>query len=129
MSEERNSKESPIKLVCRVVAADETQDELVRTFRALIGPVRGTPGCRNCRLLEDLQRPGQLVFSEEWTNQRDFARHVRSDQFRRVLVALELAAEPPELEIETISGRRGMGLIFELRGTAKKPDSSQTKES
>ena len=129
MAEERTSEMSPVKFLCRVVAPDEKRNEVVRTFRALVGPIRGTPGCRGCTLLEDVQQPGQLQLTEEWANQHDFARHVRSNLVRRVLVAVELAAEPPDVEIETISGRRGMDLIFELRGASVEVVLPQEKES
>jgi hypothetical protein len=76
-----------------------------------------------------VQRPGQLQFYEEWATSEDFAQHVQSDLFQRVLVGLELAVEPPEVEIEMISGRRGMDLIFELRGVRENSLSPSTKES
>ncbi len=99
-----------------LVAPEGGRDELVRTFRALLGPIRGTAGCLRCHLLEDVQQPNEVTLRVEWSRQEAFERHVRSELFRRILQAVELAAEPPDLEIQTIAGVRGMGLLREILG-------------
>ena len=100
----------------RLVAPDDGRDEVVKTFRSVLGPIRGSAGCLRCSLLEDVQQSNQLQLSVDWKRQEDFERHVKSDVFRRVLQATELAAELPELQIRTVTGVRGMGLLREILG-------------
>ena len=98
----------------RLVARQDHDEELLQTFRSLLGPIRGTPGCVRCSLLEDVQDSDELELFVEWRSQDDFVDHVESALFRRLLVGLELAAEEPEIEIRTIAGLRGMDLLREI---------------
>ena len=100
-----------------LVSSEERWDELVRAFRSVVGPLRGTAGCVRCRLLEDVQQPNALQLFVEWRSQEDFERHVKTDLFRRILHAMELSAESPDLQIRTIAGVRGMDLLREAMGS------------
>ena len=98
----------------RLVSADESREELLRTLRSVVGPVRGTAGCLRCNLLEDVQDPTEVVFVEDWRSEEAFVRHIRTDVFRRVLQGMDLAAEPPEVRIKSVSGVGGMERLREL---------------
>ena len=100
----------------RLVAPDERPDELIETFRSLLGPIGAATGCLGCHLLEDVQHPEEVQLLVEWKRREDFERHVRTELFRRVLQGLELSAVPPELRIRTIAGVRGMDLLREILG-------------
>ena len=39
---------------------------------------------------------------------------MHSDVFRRILQAMELASKPPEVEVKTVSGVRGMDFLHEI---------------
>ena len=45
---------------------------------------------------------------------RDLARYVRGRDFQKVLAAIELASEAPEIEINDVACTRGMEFIEEL---------------
>ncbi len=97
-----------------VFAREETRDELVETLRAVVRSIRGSFGLLRCSLLEDVQAPNELRLLTRWKSHDAFERHVMSPIFRRLLLGVELSAEPPELEIQTIAGIRGMDLLHEI---------------
>jgi quinol monooxygenase YgiN len=97
-----------------LVAHEGRRDELLKTFRALLGSIRGSTGCLRSDLLEDIQQPNEMRLLVQWRRHEDLERHVKSDAFRRILVGMELSAEPPDLRIETIAGIRGMDLLREI---------------
>lgn len=97
-----------------LVAREGRRDELVKTFQALLGSIRGSAGCLQCNLLEDVQQSNEIKLLVQWESREDFERHVKSDAFRRVLVGMELSAEPPDLRIQTIAGVSGMDLLREI---------------
>jgi quinol monooxygenase YgiN len=103
-----------VTFTVRLEVYSEHRDEAIQTFRALLGPIRGTAGCLRCHLLEDVQEPNEVELVVEWKTEEDFARHVRTDLFRRVLQGMELACEPPEVRIRAVEGTRGMDLLHEF---------------
>lgn len=103
-----------VTFTVRLDVSAERRNEVIETFRSVVGPIRGTAGCSRCNLLEDVQQPNEVELVVEWRGEEDFARHVRSDLFRRVLQGMELACQPPEVRIRTVEGVRGMDLLHEL---------------
>ena len=100
----------------RLAAPAEGPDELVKTLQSLLGPIRAAAGCLRCVLLEDVRQANELHLLVEWRSWEDFEHHVKTDPFRRVLQGLELSTEPPDLQIRTITGVRGMDLLQEILG-------------
>ncbi len=73
------------------------------------------PGCAGSRLLRDVDDDGVLVYLEQWGSRELLERHLRSGYYRKLLAVMEMASEPPEIRFDTISERRGMGLVEEVR--------------
>jgi len=103
-----------VTFMVRLVASSERREVLLETFGYLVDRVRATVGCACCTLLEDVQEADVLEFFVEWRSYEEFILHVQSDLFRQVMIGMELAAEPPVVEIRTVSGMRGMDLLFEI---------------
>ena len=100
----------------KLVATGDQRRELVQTFRSLLRPIRGSAGLLRCNLFEDVQLPDELQLLVEWRTREHFERHLETDVFRRILMGMDLAAEPPELEIRTISGVLGLDFVREFLG-------------
>lgn len=101
-------------LKIRIATGKESRATALRTFRSLVGQVRGQPGCLSCHLLEDVHEPGDLTFTARWSSVRDLERYVRSPGSRRLLAAIDLAARRPQVEVETTTGVRGLDYFEEL---------------
>ncbi len=97
-------KEAPITVRIRLMTNEEQRQQALRTFRSLVGQVRGEPGCLACSLLENVHEPGDLTFVEEWRSLLDMERYVRSTAFGLLLAGIDLAAQEPEVEIQTSEG-------------------------
>lgn len=96
----------------------QTCEEAAAVLRSLVGPVRSEAGCSATRLLTDTDDGRMLRWVEEWRTLEDFERHLRGPAFRRILAVIELAAAPPEVEIDDVSSRRGFELVEEILGLA-----------
>lgn len=95
----------------------EACDEAASVLRSMVGPVRSEPGCTATRLLRDTgEGDCGLTWVEEWRSAEDFERHLRSSAFRKILAVIELAAGPPQVEIDDVSSRRGFELVEEILG-------------
>jgi len=69
----------------------------------------------NYRLYQDYEDTNTFVVLEQWATQQDLERFVRSDNYRQLLVAMDLLAEPPEVKINAISYTAGLEAIKAAR--------------
>jgi quinol monooxygenase YgiN len=101
-----------------MVFVPPAREEALQVLRSLLGPVRSHPGCLATRLMRDDQDERILTWVEHWHSREDHERHVRSDAFRRLLAVMDLAAEPPLLEVDEVERRKGFEAVEQLLGPA-----------
>jgi len=53
---------------------------------------------------------------EEWESQADLDKHIRTDDFRKILAVMDISNEPPEIKFNTVSKTVGMEFIERIRG-------------
>ncbi len=99
-----------------MTSTHETRQEIVSLLRSLIEPTRVESGCISCGLYADLQDPDTIVWIEEWNTQDALERHLRSTQYRKILAALEMCEERPDVRFNTVARTSGMQLIEKARG-------------
>ena len=105
-----------IIVILRLLVPPEKRSDAVQVIRSIIGPTEADPDCMLCRLYSETEDSDSLVLMEQWTSQEGLERHIRSDDFRKILAMLELARERPEIKFVKVSNTAGMELIKELRG-------------
>jgi quinol monooxygenase YgiN len=106
----------------RLRPASHRRADVLDIFRAVQGPVLALPGCTACHIYEEQGPEEAIVLVEIWNDQAALDEHLRSETYRRILGAMELSAEPPEVRFDTVSATEGMELIERLRnpgGTAQ----------
>ena len=104
-----------ITATLRIDAAEEKHREIIRLLRSLIGPTRVETGCISCRLYGEAECPNTVTWVEEWCTENDLKRHLRSPQYRKILIALDMADAEPEVRFDTVVETVGMQLIAEAR--------------
>ena len=67
-----------------------------------------------------------ILYLEQWESREDFERHVRSSQYDRILAALDLARDPPEINFFDNTGLGGMEVIEAIRIRGTSPPSLMT---
>jgi len=78
---------------------------------------RVQPGCVSCRVYLDTQEGQLILFEEMWRTQHELDSHLRSEQYRNVLLVIEMADEKPEIIFNPLSDATGMETIEKARGT------------
>ena len=99
----------------RMMVAPQKRVELLRILRSTAEGDRILPGCLNCRIYEDLQEDNVIMFEEMWRSEEELDEHLRSDEYRRVLLALEMALHHPEVRFNRISSSSGIETIEKAR--------------
>jgi quinol monooxygenase YgiN len=100
----------------RIVTAPQSRPEVVRTLSAQLGPTRVQPGCHKCDLYQDVEDSEVITLVEEWESQGDLSAHLRSEDYRALLGAIELSREQPEIHFDTVIRRAGLEVVASARG-------------
>ena len=104
-----------ITATLRIDVSEKRRGEVNRLLRSLIEPTRVETGCISCRLYHEEDDPNIVTWIEEWQEEADLKRHLRSHQYRKILAALDLADARPEVRFDTVLETTGMQLIEEAR--------------
>jgi quinol monooxygenase YgiN len=93
----------------------ERWEEVLTLLRLIQGPTQVKPGCLACELYEMHGDDPLIQYVEHWQTKEHLSRHIQSDLFLRVLFAMELASEQPEIRFYEVAEARGMEFIESLR--------------
>jgi len=102
----------------RIVSSPKQHLEALEILRSVLGPTETQPGCLSCRLCQEDGPDHATVLCGHWEDEAALQEHIRSDLYRRILVACELSNCPPEFCFHHVSRTQGMDLIHQLRGAA-----------
>lgn len=101
--------------ILRMVVRPEKKEEVLQIVRGILEPTRVQKGCLSYSLCRDVEDENTFVIIERWSTQEDLERFVRSESYRRLLTAMELLAEPPEVKINAISYTAGLEAVKAAR--------------
>ena len=86
----------------------------------ILGPMveqtRMERGCLGCHLHRDVFEENVFVFEEWWAGEEDMERHLRSPEYRDLLLVMEMARVPPEVSFDRVSTSTGLETIEKARG-------------
>jgi quinol monooxygenase YgiN len=89
-----------------------------RCKRVLVEHCRYDPGCLSCYIYENHQEKNVLMLEEVWRSEEDLDLHLRSEEYRNLLLVLEMGAKQPEIRFDTISSSTGIETIEKARSKA-----------
>jgi quinol monooxygenase YgiN len=99
----------------RLLPRLDQRDAVVEVLRSIQGPVRAQPGCLACDVFEEQGPEPSVVLLERWENDEALAAHLRSESYRRILGAVELAGSQPDIRFERVSATEGLELVERIR--------------
>jgi quinol monooxygenase YgiN len=100
----------------RILTAPKSRAEVVRILIAQQGATRLQPGCLRCDLYQDIENRETITLVEEWESQAQLDLRLRSDDYRSVLAAIEMAQEQPVIHFDTVTRRAGLEVVASARG-------------
>ncbi|MDF7799689.1 antibiotic biosynthesis monooxygenase [Pontiellaceae bacterium B1224] len=92
----------------------ENAPQAIQLLISGCGKTEAKPGCQQCRVTKDTVKGNRVRYTEAWNTQADFDRHLQSEEFRRVLVALDMCSEEPEVSVGNFSGHTGLRYLQNL---------------
>ncbi len=102
----------------RIVPAPTRRVELLEVLHTVEGPTRAQPGCGMCHIYHEDGPDQAVLLCEQWESEAALHCHVCSEPYQRVLAALELSSQPPEICFYHVAVTQGIELIHQLRSPA-----------
>jgi quinol monooxygenase YgiN len=103
----------------RMIIPPEKHGEVSKILTRTSERTRVEHGCISCHFYSDLQDKRGVVLEEVWKTNDDLVHHLRSDDFRDVLLVVEIALEAPEILFSNVIPENGMETIEKVRGCAR----------
>jgi len=89
--------------------------EALRILRSMAEQSRVQPGCLSCQVYRNGQEDNVLMFEQLWSNEAGLEHYLRSDDYQKVLLLLEMAMKEPEIRFDTITSSTGIETIEKAR--------------
>ena len=100
----------------RLPVSLKRRTDVLEVLRSIEGPLLAQPGCSGFHIYEEQGAEYAVVVVERWKTKAALEGHIRSEAYRRILAAIEIAGAPPEVCFDYVSFSEGMELIERLRG-------------
>ena len=100
----------------RMALPAEKLKEAEEILRSMAERTRVEPGCVSCRIYQDIQEEHMIMIEELWLTQAELDRHLRSPEYRNVLLVVEMAHREPEFRFSAFSHSTGVEAIEKARG-------------
>jgi len=104
----------------RMAIPVQKRAEALKILKSIVARNQARPDdCVFCRICEDVLEDNILQFEEMWRSEEELERHLRSDEYHKVLLVLEMALKQPEIRFDTISSSMGIEIIEKARSRAR----------
>ncbi len=104
-----------IQATLRMNFSAQKIDEALHILRSIIERTRAEAGCISCSVFQDKENELWVVYEEKWMNDEGMQRHLCSEDYKKVLLVMEMAMTAPEIRFDTINSTRGIETIEEAR--------------
>jgi quinol monooxygenase YgiN len=96
----------------------EKHNDALRILRSIVVQSRNDPGCLSYLIYRDLEDNNVLMLQGNWKSRKNLDVHIRSDEYRNLLLVMEMSLKQPEIRIDTVSCSTGIESIEKVRSTA-----------
>jgi quinol monooxygenase YgiN len=103
----------------RMAIPPQKRVEALKILKSIVARNQARPDdCVFCRISQDLLEDNILQFEEMWSSEEEFERHLRSHEYHKMLLVLEMAMKQPEIRFDTLSSSAGIEIIEKARSRA-----------
>ncbi len=86
-----------------------SEKKFISALRVISAQTEGTPGCLESSLFQVSEDCDRLCYFERWASDEDLKRHVRTENYKRLLSLIESSADVPEMDFYRVLDYAGMG--------------------
>ena len=103
----------------RMLIPPKRRGEVLDILSSVAERSRFEEGCINSRVYQDVDSEPVFMLDQLWVSGEGLEGYLRSEEFRKVLVVVEMSLEPPEIRFEEVSRSTGVETIEEARSQAR----------
>lgn len=104
-----------VRSTIRMLIPLPKQSEAIEILETVQVKTQFEPSCISTRLYRGVDEVRAIMIEELWTSEEDMLHHLQSEDYRRVLLVVEMAEEPPEIRFDTIRHSSGVETIKRAR--------------
>jgi len=104
-----------VRATIRILIPPKRRGEVLEILSSFAERSRFEPGCISCRVYRDVEVGPVIMLDELWKSGEALECHLQSEEFRKVLLVVEMSLESPEVRFEEISRSSGMETIERAR--------------
>jgi quinol monooxygenase YgiN len=104
-----------VRSTIRMLIPLEKQSEALEILGSMTEQIQFEPGCIGRWLYRGVEDGRAILLEELWMSDEDVQRHLRSEKYGKVLLVVEMAAEPPEIRFDAIAHSTGVETIEQAR--------------
>jgi len=108
-----------LRTTIRMLIPLEKQSEALEILGSTIEQTQFEPGCVSSRIYRGVDDARAIMLEELWMTNEDVQRHLRSDKYRKILLVVEMASEPPEIRFDSITQSSGVETIEQARSQTR----------
>lgn len=102
----------------RMAIPAEKHNDALKIIRSIAVLSRDTPGCLSFTIQRDIEDSDILTLQSNWKAEADLCRHVRSEEYRNLLIVVEMSLKQPEITFDNVSSSTGIETIEKIRSTS-----------
>ena len=91
------------------------REVLLEILHSVENALRGRVACIDCCVFEQPVGERAVLYLDQWSSLEDLVLHIRSELYLRMLVAMELAERPPEVNFHEIATTKELSWVRALR--------------
>lgn len=118
LGQDGKMKKGRVRSTIRMLIPLNKQSEALDILGSVSAQVQFEPSCISSRLYRSVDEVRAIMVEELWENDEDILRHLKSEAYRRVLLVIEMAEEPPEIRFDTLARSSGVEAIEKARQQA-----------
>ena len=115
--QDRQMEKGNVRSTIRMLISLDKQSEALDILGSVSAQIQFDPSCISSRLYRGVDEVRAIMLEELWEDDEGIQRHLNSDFYRRILLVIEMAEEPPEIRFDAIASTSGVETIERARQT------------
>ena len=103
--------------VARMTIPLKKVNEAIEILNSVTHRTRVESGCVSCFVYRDVDSANTLMIEEIWKDENDLARHLRSDEYQKILLVAEMSSAPPEITFYKVLRATGVETVEKARSS------------
>lgn len=103
--------------ILKIIPRKGKRQEIISLLDSVENHAQLKGRCLECSHFEQRGEEGRILYMEHWHSSQELEQHIQSSIYLRILTAMELAAEAPQINFYEVSETKGLELVESLRIT------------